>query len=127
MSACSGAISGTNGYPCSELTALECAATSCCVYSKGACTARLCSVFTNPDICTGCTTCTGNWTIDDVRGWAPATGDIIVTGQLIMSNGGSLTVGSASAPPIAGTLACNDISLASTSTISLKKGTITVT
>jgi len=128
MSSCSGAISGTNGQPCSGYDAATCSLhPDCCSWLKGACSAKACSALTNPDVCPGCTTCGGNWTIDDARGWSPGNGDITVTGQLIMANGGSKQIGSQAAPPVAGTLACNDISLDSTSSISLEKGTITVT
>lgn len=64
-----------------------------CDKDYAACNAIACAALAdnNPDVCEGCNTCGGNWTIDNARGNAPWS--ITVTGWIYVQ-GGSIRVAS---------------------------------
>ena len=65
---------------CSDVDPDDCETCGC--NTTGGCEARTCAqvaaVDNNPDVCEGCDTCPGNWSIDDSRGDLPW--DVTVTG-----------------------------------------------
>ena len=79
MSSCSASITGTNTHNCDQYGLADdkpsCYADPCCkitVYGPPEnwdCLVQLCTHadITNPDMCAGCVTCPGIWTITDAR------------------------------------------------------------
>ena len=97
-----GDVTGTNTHDCAQYWVADtkgaCTADPCCrtvVYGPPEnwdCLVQLCSHadITNPDMCEGCTGCTGNWTIDDARGTLPW--DVDVTGRCDFTNGATMNI-----------------------------------
>lgn len=94
-------VTGTNTHDCSQYVVTgkpSCNAAPCCqVHIIGPvenweCLVRLCSHadITNPDMCSGCNGCTGNWNIDDDRSTTPW--NITVTGNLLLESGGEIII-----------------------------------
>ena len=77
---------------CSGLSEENCAACGCT--PSGTCIKIACGSLTgaskNPDVCAGCSTCGGDWDIDNDRGLTPWA--ITVTGELHVNTGGHIVV-----------------------------------
>ena len=64
----------------------------CGCVQAGTCDKKACGAIAdnNPDVCAGCSTCAGDWDIDNDRGLTPWA--ITVTGELHVNTGGHIVV-----------------------------------
>ena len=74
------------------MTEADCIACGCT--RAGSCAPKACSAIAdnNPDVCAGCSTCGGDWDINNDRGLTPWA--ITVTGELHLAAGGHLVASS---------------------------------
>lgn len=89
-------VTGTCGKKaCEDVSQANCES-PCGCDKDGSCSYIACNniaaLYNNPDVCGGCNTCEGNWTIDDARGNVPWA--IHVTGITSVGSSGSIRAAS---------------------------------
>lgn len=95
---------------CADISDGDCETCSGCDIGGG-CSNKTCTqvaaTSNNPDVCAGCNTCPGNWTIDNARGTLPW--DVDATGRCDFLNGATMSITSGEE------LTCNTVRFYTTS------------
>jgi len=98
-------VTGTNNVNCAARVVGTCEADNCCTWKTTppppTCVKNACNTLNNPDVCTGCDTCTQDWAIDNARGNIPWS--ITVQGKCNWQSGGDINIVSSR------TLTCNNM------------------